>query len=294
MQASTVTSKHSKAKQSAATLVTAYRCPETGELFPTAQKLAAHRRARTRAANAEARKAGLEIRFAELSDRPRLEATSLSEVCQLIQAVLPEMLTIGKKLNYQSYSRKPELRHIQFTDMSLTPARLNEEKYSRPLVKLDNPSQVRLRGHLHLLYAQDPGFFFSANLSNYFPYLHTGCGGASDEPTGYKCHYDLTLCLDDFPKLRAQHDEHRRQLALSKARETQVAAAAAKAFAEDPRKGAADACVEQARDALEQAQQAYYSALRTVKALQEEAKAAAEQQHPFDYDALQNLENFLK
>ena len=293
MQTSTSTAKKTKPTQAAAAKVTAYRCPDTGELFPTAQKLAAHRRARTKEANEQARREALKARYAELSDRPRLEATSLSEVCQLMMETLPEMLTIGKKLGRQHYDRKPKLLNVWFNGMTLGLARMNEENYNRPLDKLDNPSQMRLRGDIHLLFEKDPGFFFSANLSSYFPFIHTGCGGASSVPSGYKCHYDLTLCLDDFPKLRAQHEEQRRQLALSKEREAQVERTAAELFATNPEKASADARVAETRAAVEKAQQDFRKAHEAVQALQAEAKSAAELQHPFDYDNLKRLGDFL-
>lgn len=293
MHANTSTAPKANSKQPVATQVTAYRCPETGELFPTAQKLAAHRRARTKAANEVARREALKARYAELSDRPRLEATSLSEVCQLMLEVLPEMLTISKKLGRQCYDRKPKLQNVWFNGMTLSLARMSEDNYNRPLDKLENPSQMRMRGDIHLLFDKDPGFFFSSNLSHYFPFIHTGCGGASNVPSGYKCHYDLTLCLDDFPKLRAQHDEQRRQQKLSKEREAQVARTAETLFAASPQKADADACVEEAKVAVEKAQQAFREALRAVQALQAEAKSAAEQQHPFDYDNLKRLGDFM-
>lgn len=250
-----------------------YKCPKTGLRFADEEAAAEDAKVQARKKRAAKRRANLEATYGRLVAEPRLQATSFEDLARRMEAVLPELLRVERQLN--GGSDRCSVKSIQFRLSGCRPARLNEDKYNRPLA--EHPQTVlRLSGDIQVLWSKPPSFGFNPqqSLAGLFPFLHTGCGGMrSVKGEGAVATYELTLCLDDFPLIWEAYVACEAQAAADKVRQQKIEARATQLFNESPAAMDLVADVSVAAQAVLAAERTQDEAIAKVTALKAELVA---------------------
>lgn len=247
-----------------------YKCPKTGLRFADEEAAAEYAKVQARKKRAAKRRANLEATYDRLVAEPRLQATSFEDLARRMEAVLPELLRVERQLN--GGSDRCSVKSIQFRLSGCRPARLNEDKYNRPLAEHPQTA-LRLSGDIQVLWSKPPSFGFNPqqSLAGLFPFLHTGCGGMrSVKGEGAVATYELTLCLDDFPLIWEAYAACEAQEAAEQTRQHRIEARVSELFAESPAADALVAAANAAEQAMRVAQQEYQEALAKVAELKAE------------------------
>lgn len=275
------------------TKVTAYRCPDTGQLFESPQALSGHRRKLAKQVAADEARKVLKARYEEIRHQPRLTAKNMRDFAKKLRESYAELAELTKKLNNSS-RKLPGITKLWFSNIRLEAERMNESRYNAPVPTESTATKMRLRGQLNVCYDKNPDIFMWSNLTEMFFYVHIGCGGGTSSEAGYRTWNEVTLCLDDFPRIVAQYQA---QQALNRAlheRDAQIKARVEALLSAHPSLSAIHAEIEKTKQALTDAQQAFAQALNAKRKLQEELKEQAEQENPFDFQQLEALGEFIR
>lgn len=249
--------------------------PAKKQAIPTAEELSAQKKK----ARAEASARRIEARIEELTDIPRLQARSIEELENLIKQVLPELIRLYRRKGWTDLNRQ-EVLGIRLNLNAPRLGRQNEDRYNKPL-SAEPKTSLRLCGSDFVVWKRRPSMGPGSALSDFFPYFHEGCGGGSTEPGGgFSRHFNLTLCLDDFPLIL---EAYQACLAHDIAVGSRKAAVILrtdelKGLSEEMR--AAQAVVSRAEATLEQARVAYMAALQAAGVVGEKLREQAEQDVP--------------
>lgn len=182
--------------------ISAFKCPLTGTLFETQEQLDEHKASLEYEELYLKAQADREAKLIELINKPRLEATGLAHLGELLRECYHEIMKL--------HEMGPASGKLDEISISAEVSSFMQNALVKPLPNsLDDvkvPSQRQLRGKVFFLWAKRP-YIYPAAFDTYFKYIHLGTGGSGGrrEGGGVTNYYDLELCIDDFPKIHSSY-----------------------------------------------------------------------------------------
>jgi hypothetical protein len=214
--------------------VISFKSKLTGELFETEEALRVHDREVKKQTRLIESRAMKDAEIVRLSNRPRLEATSLDHLAELLVECHS---SIVKLVNGSSYTG---LHCQRFTPVErvVFRAKLCDVEggfcsKAKPVEVIDQPTNLFYNGNINCFFARRP-LWEDMTFRMLFNYIHTGTGGGDSCASGYMTHNELVLCLDDFPLLREAYIKQRDLEAKEREGEEAIRLAAVHIVAADP------------------------------------------------------------
>lgn len=176
--------------------VKAYACPVCEEIYKTEAQAVKCEDSCKQAKIEQEEQELLESRMEDLINYVRLNAESVEDICNM-------SIEISKKLNKNQYIQKMSLRvkYVEHASNSHSAPINNQTNWER---KADKPTGYpALYGDISFTYNKAGKLSGSDIFSRWHKGIvgvNTGSGGARDGKNAYG--YDVTLWLDDFPKIK--------------------------------------------------------------------------------------------
>ena len=184
--------------------VQAFECAYCGKLHKEESKLkACEKKCKKTKITAEEEKAQLQARQ-ELRDYVRLNAESVEDICRMSEEVSEKVLGL-------CFIKKMTL-NVRYTEHASNSHSAPIGELSNWERKADKPTGYpALTGNISVVYNKEPKGFGS-EFTNHIAGIRTGSGGYRSDKDGYEVGYDVTLWLDDFPKIKQKVEETQKQI----------------------------------------------------------------------------------